>query len=126
MYIHFLQNSNILTSVNICHINSTLNLLILISHTNTHNVKMGKEWVERERENKKEMKERKENRRMQRLALARTAPRPLMGADGRSLPGTWNPQLLPPNPSRGECVFSFETRFPLFPSFPFFLFFVRI
>lgn len=30
------------------------------------------------------------------MALARTAPRPLMGADGRSLPGTWNPIAFPP------------------------------
>lgn len=74
----------------------------------------------REREGKlkrseRKGKERKEGRRAQRLALARNAPRPLMGADGRSLPGTWNPQLLPPNPS-GECVPVGETRFPL--SFP--------
>lgn len=51
-----------------------------------------------------------------------------MGADGRSLPGTWNPQLLPPNPS-GECAFPLEKRG--FLSFPprlylfLFLFFVR-
>lgn len=39
----------------------------------------------------KRKKGRRKSGRAQRLALARTAPRPLMGADGRSLPGTWNP-----------------------------------
>lgn len=48
----------------------------------------------RDRGNKniqKRKKGRRKSGRAQRLALARTAPRPLMGADGRSLPGTWNP-----------------------------------
>lgn len=69
---------------------------------------------------------RKRNWRAQRLALARIAPRPLMGADGRSLPGTWNPIASPQSrrirvPGRDAILFlSFSLSFyPFSFLFPF-------